>query len=219
MRTALVDEQLKLSAALVSAQGAERESLLAEQAVLDANVASIESLIAAKLEQLTIDQRAARLATFQRALAEREAPQLIVSPLPDVIPGLEEALRAEEEAARLAASHVDITRVAVDALSDGLANAAAHARSLGDALRSIALTVTSSLLRTFLPGLIAGAFGGASPTPPVVARQSGGPLAAGQTALVGERGPELFRPSVAGDIIPSGLGGVSLSIGPINIES
>ena len=154
------DEQIRLSAALAIAKGAEREGLLAEQAALDRNVKSIDSLIAAKLEQLTIDQRAARLASFQRTIAEREAPQLIVSPLPDVIPGLAEALRAEEEAARLAAQHVDITRVAVDALSDGLANAAAHARSLGDALRSIALTVTGSLLRTFLPGLIAGAFGG-----------------------------------------------------------
>ena len=55
---------------------------------------------------------------------------------------------------------MDIAAVGINALSDGLANAAAHARSLGDALRSIALTVTSSLLRTFLPGLIAGAFGG-----------------------------------------------------------
>ena len=89
------DEQIRLSAALVIAKGAERESLLAEQAALDANVESIESLIAAKLEQLTIDQRAARLASFQRALAEREAPQLIVSPLPDVIPGLAEAYVAK----------------------------------------------------------------------------------------------------------------------------
>ena len=218
------DEQIRLSAALLIAKGAEREGLLAEQAALDRNVKSIDSLIAAKLEQLRVDERATALASFQRALAEREAPQLIVSPLPDVIPGLAEALRAEEEAARLAAQHVDITRVAVDALSDGLANAAAHARSLGDALRSIALTVTSSLLRTFLPGLIAGAFrggGGSTSTIafPFVSRQAGGPLRAGQTAIVGEDGPELFRSNVAGDIIPSGVGGVSIGPFTFNIES
>ena len=221
------DEQIKLSAALAIAKGAEREGLLAEQAALDANVKSIESLIAAKLEQLQIDERAARLATFQRTLAARELPQAIVSPVGDVIPGLAEVLKAEEEAARLASLHVGAAEIAVNALSDGLANAAAHARSLGDALRSIALTVASSLLRTFLPGLIAGAFGGgggggssASIAFPFVSRAAGGPLRAGQSALVGERGPEIFRPSVDGDIIPSGMGGgVSVSVGPFNIES
>lgn len=33
-------------------------------------------------------------------------------------------------------------------------------------------------------------------------RQYGGPLSAGQTALVGERGPEIFRPNIAGRIEP-----------------
>ena len=328
----LVDEQIKLSAALVTAQGTERESLLAEQAALDRSVRSIDSLIAAKQAQLEIDQRAVGLAAFQRALAEREAARPVASEVAGRIPGLSDLLEAEDETARflagvsadlesraarvqarlnvlagadeaseqirlqfrerelalqqqllslrresatatgearieaqeaaagvqhqidllseqeggieeiaarwrqvqeaerqanlLASRHVDIARVAVDALADGLANAAAHARSLGDALRSIALTITGSLLRTFLPGLIAGAFGGASGSGsrttldfPFVSRQAGGPLAAGQTALVGERGPEIFRPKVGGDIIPSGAGGVNVNIGPINIES
>ena len=217
----LVDEQIKLSAALVTAKGAEREGLLAEQAALDRNVKSIDSLIAAKLEQLRIDERATGLAAFQRAVAERERVEPIVSPIADVIPGLEELLRAEEEAARLASLHVSITGVAVDALADGLANAAAHARSLGDALRSIALTVTSSLLRTFLPSLIAGAFGGggSSSLDFIPTRAAGGPVRAGQDVLVGERGPEIFRSSVAGNIIPNGMGGgVGVSLA-FNIQS
>ena len=326
----LVDEQIKLSAALVTAQGAARESLLAEQAALDRSVRSIDSLIEAKREQLEIDQRAVGLAAFQRALAESEAARPVASEVAGRIPGLSDLLEAEDETARflagvsadlesraarvqarlnvlagadeaseqirlqfrerelalqqqllslrresasatgearieaqeaaagvqhqidllreqtgeveeiavrwrqvqdaerqanlLASRHVDIARVAVDALADGLANAAAHARSLGDALRSIALTITGSLLRTFLPGLISGAFGGASGSSttldfPFVSRQAGGPLAAGQSALVGENGPEIFRPRVGGDIIPSGVGGVAVNIGPINIES
>ena len=131
--------------------------------------------------------------------------------------------RGSRKASRSACRHHDVWyRGCGYALSDGLANAAAHARSLGDALRSIALTVTSSLLRTFLPGLIAGAFGGGGGFPQLplrLWRGSGRAGAAGQTAIVGEAEPELFRPSVAGDIIPSGAGGVNLSIGPINIES
>ena len=322
----LVDEQIKLSAALVTAQGAERESLLAEQAALDRSVRSIDSLIAAKREQLEIDQRAVSLAAFQRALAAREAVRPSASPVVGRIAGLSDLLEAEDETARflagvsadleqraarvqarlnilagadeaseqvrlqfrerelalqqqlltlrreastatgearieaqeaaagvqhqidllresageveeiaarwrqvqeaerqantLAMRHVDIARVAVDALADGLANAAAHARSLGDALRSIALTITGSLLRTFLPGLIGGAGGSRTTLDfPFVSRQAGGPLRAGQSALVGEAGPEIFRSSSAGNIIPLGTGGVNLSIGPINIES
>ena len=36
----------------------------------------------------------------------------------------------------------------------------------------------------------------------------GGPIGAGQMAIVGERGPELFRPNTAGTIIPNGGGGI-----------
>jgi phage-related minor tail protein len=38
-------------------------------------------------------------------------------------------------------------------------------------------------------------------------RASGGPVTAGSTYLVGERGPELFTPSASGRIIPNGGGG------------
>ena len=114
-----------------------------------------------------------------------------------------------------------------------MANAAAHARSLSDALRSIALTLASSLLRNLLPSLIGGLFsGGASSFAsgsttsvfgdlgPLNFRQAGGPVSAGHGYVVGERGPELFRPNRSGQIIPSeGLGGVSVSVGPFNIES
>jgi hypothetical protein len=49
----------------------------------------------------------------------------------------------------------------------------------------------------------AAAAGGATPH-----RAAGGPLAAGQTALIGEHGPELWQPSSAGTVIPnSALGG------------
>ena len=236
------DEQIRLSAALVTAQGAARENLLAEQAALDRNVKSIDRLIAAKREQLEIDQRAAGLAGLQRALAARQAPEQIAFANPDEIPGLLEGIREQQkevgeiaeqwervqEARRNALeSRVDIAAVGINALADGLANAAAHARSLGDALRSIALTVTSSLLRTFLPGLIAGAFGGGinftprlSPISRILpGRQAGGPVAAGQEVIVGEDGPERFRPSVAGNVIPGVGGGVNVSVGPFNIES
>jgi len=39
-------------------------------------------------------------------------------------------------------------------------------------------------------------------------RQAGGPVSPGQSYVVGERGPELFRPATSGAIVPNGGGGV-----------
>lgn len=50
----------------------------------------------------------------------------------------------------------------------------------------------------------------------IQARETGGPVSAGQTYLVGERGPELFVPSTSGGIVPNGAGG-SIHIGAINV--
>ena len=44
----------------------------------------------------------------------------------------------------------------------------------------------------------AGAFSG---------RQHGGPVSAGQTYMVGERGPELFVPKMSGTVLPAGQTG------------
>lgn len=44
-------------------------------------------------------------------------------------------------------------------------------------------------------------------------REVGGPVSSGRPYLVGERGPELFVPSGAGQIIPNGEGG-----GPVNVN-
>lgn len=54
-----------------------------------------------------------------------------------------------------------------------------------------------------------GAFGGG--------RAMGGPVSSGTTYLVGERGPELFTPSMSGNIIPNGQMGGSTTI--YNIEA
>lgn len=47
----------------------------------------------------------------------------------------------------------------------------------------------------------------------LLTRASGGPLGAGQTSVVGERGPELFTPKTSGNIIPNNkLGGSATTV-------
>lgn len=67
------------------------------------------------------------------------------------------------------------------------------ARSIVSDLRAVAIdSLVRKPLESALSGVFAGAFGGA--------RAEGGPVSAGRTFLVGERGPELFTPSVNGRI-------------------
>ncbi len=53
-----------------------------------------------------------------------------------------------------------------------------------------------------IQNVITGAIG--SILPVAGARAAGGPVAAGETYLVGENGPELFTPSASGAILPNG---------------
>jgi len=48
------------------------------------------------------------------------------------------------------------------------------------------------------------------------ARADGGPVLPGGSYLVGERGPEVFRPASAGSIEPAGGGGISVTV---NVQS
>jgi phage-related minor tail protein len=74
----------------------------------------------------------------------------------------------------------------------GSSSPTAAAGGLGAALGSV---VASAL---------GGVFGGA--------RADGGPVSAGGAYLVGERGPELFRPSTGGEIGPAAPTGVSVTL-------
>jgi hypothetical protein len=59
-----------------------------------------------------------------------------------------------------------------------------------------------------------------TPTPtPRGKRAMGGPVAAGNMYMVGERGPEMFTPSTSGTIIPNGaMGGTTVTVGTINVS-
>ena len=81
-------------------------------------------------------------------------------------------------------------------LADAAANAAAS-----QLLEILGGAAKSGTFGTVIKGLVSGISG---------ARASGGPVSAGNTFLVGEKGPELFTPSNNGTILPAGsFGGKS----------
>ena len=87
-------------------------------------------------------------------------------------------------------------------IGDSFADAALEGESLSDVVGNLLnLFARQGISSAFsgLFGAVFGAFAGGGAT----ARQHGGPLGAGQAAIVGEAGPELFIPRVAGTVVPN----------------
>lgn len=93
---------------------------------------------------------------------------------------------------------------------DGLASVASGAQSAEEAVKRLALELAAAAAQAaiFGQGPLAGFFGGSSGGGLLGSvfggfRASGGPVSPGKTYMVGERGPELFKPSRAGSIVPN----------------
>jgi len=122
----------------------------------------------------------------------------------------EAALLALQAPAEKAAGAIDAAFARAGAgLARSLARAAADGEiSLAELARAVMEVVAQTLgrgdLAQGLAQTLSSGFAGA--------RAEGGPVLPGGAYLVGERGPEVFRPGVAGEIVPSGGGGVSVIV-------
>ena len=94
-------------------------------------------------------------------------------------------------------------------VSDALVDAVMQTKSLADAARSMLNMIARTFLQLGINTLLFNVFGGSSGIfKNLDTFASGGRPTVGKAALVGEKGPELFVPSVAGTIIPNNkLGG------------
>jgi hypothetical protein len=121
-----------------------------------------------------------------------------------------------------------------EAMSSAFADAILGAKSFGDAMRDLMNQVARMMLNRVFMQLLLGSPSGVSATQggPLGGvlgsilgsagsafdgfRASGGPVSAGRSYIVGERGPELFTPLTAGEIIPGdaigGRGDVKVTI-------
>lgn len=119
-----------------------------------------------------------------------------------------EALK--EPAERAAASIEEAFGRAGDSLTRSLARAAADGEiSLSELARAVLGAVNAASggkggLGDAIAQAVGGLFGGA--------RADGGPVSAGGAYLVGERGPEVFRPTGQGDIAPLTTQGVTVNV-------
>jgi len=97
----------------------------------------------------------------------------------------------------------------------GLARSLARAAADGEiSLAELARAVISAINAAAggSAGSLSGAIAQAAATVFSGARADGGPVSAGGAYLVGERGPELFRPAGAGSVEPIGAQGVTVNV-------
>ena len=95
----------------------------------------------------------------------------------------------------------EIGNAAGAAIGRAFADAAIRARDLGDVLQALLATIVQAAATAFIGDPIARLFSG------IAGRRFGGRVAAGQPVVVGEGGPEVFRPDAAGTVLPGPLGG------------
>jgi hypothetical protein len=121
-----------------------------------------------------------------------------------------EALR--EPAERAAASIEDAFGRAGEGLSRSLARAAADGEiSLAELARAV-LAAVNAAAGSGRGGGLSDAIAQAVGTIFAGSRADGGPVMGGGAYLVGERGPEVFRPSGAGVVEPAGTAGVTVNV-------
>ena len=97
----------------------------------------------------------------------------------------------------------DLSEGAATILTEGLAEAVAKADNLKDAFKDIGRQLLKLALQRLVidqaKGLLSNALGGLFGG----GKAAGGPVQAGRLYMVGERGQELFRPQVPGEIVPN----------------
>jgi hypothetical protein len=154
--------------------------------------------------------------------------KLVVKPTINLAPGVLEGYQKLQERFK------EIQRLA-ETVAGSVSNAFANAfssiasgenvfRSLGNAIKAVVVDliraaiqglIFNAVMNLILPGS-GSASGSLGSLFGAIAgrRANGGPVGAGRTYLVGERGPELFTPGISGNIIPNGrMGSLAGSFG------
>ena len=126
----------------------------------------------------------------------------------------EDQIKANAEAAKnLDKVFEDIGNSIATGVSDALVDAVMQTKSLAESAKALLNDIARQFLRLGINTLLS-SFGGPFASLPTFA--TGGRPTVGQAALVGEKGPELFVPSVAGTVIPnnklSGGGAVTVNV-------
>lgn len=177
---------------------------------------AVKELIA----QLEFEQSIVGMSNVDKAVANalREAGAAATEEQRAQIEALISATYSEQEAIRaldqISKEWSNTLQSATRGFINDLIEGKSAAEAFGNVLSSIANKLIDMGLNSIFSGsgigdILGGIFGGG--------RASGGPVSGGTTYLVGEKGPELFTPSTAGNITPNNAlgGGGSVVFSPV----
>lgn len=187
--------------------------------ILEAKQMLAKDFAAAALTQNQINELPLQKAREQTLIEKRTADplQLWAQTVPKTAKDISDAIKGIEVNG-------------INSLAQSIAGVVTGTEKLGAAFKHIAQSIIADIVQMTIKMLIfraisaifgAPAVGGGGGVPGLGiagARASGGPVSAGQTYLVGENGPELFRPSSSGLIYPHGQAANNNQAGPIEIK-
>ncbi len=164
------------------------------------------------IERLTLgDQEAAIQKKIRDLLAQN--PELKKKEVEEAVRGIaavEEQLRQQEKVKELYRS---IGSTIETGIVDAIQGAIDGTKTLGDVARSVFSQIQRSLIQFGVNSFLSGLFPGSS-----FFRANGGPVSAGKSYMVGERGPEMFVPNAGGRIVSNDNIGGSTNI-VVNVDA
>jgi len=127
--------------------------------------------------------------------------------------------KINEASQKQAEVFAEIGRTIGTQITDALVGAINGTKSLGESAKAILNDLANSLLRMGINSMLSGFFGGTK-IGGFLGFANGGRPPVGRASVVGEKGPELFVPSVAGTIIPNNSigGGITNNI-VVNVDA
>ena len=125
----------------------------------------------------------------------------------------ENALRLQPQLEKVANLYKSIASTIETGLVDAIEGAINGTKTLGDVARSVFAQIQRSLIQFGV-----NAFLGGLPGIGQFFRANGGPVSAGKSYMVGERGPEMFVPNTGGRIVPNSDMGSSTNV-VVNVDA
>ena len=162
--------------------------------------------------QLLLGQQGAEIEKLKLATAKKMG--IAVKDLtPEQVKQLENLIKTRDELKKLNELYSSIASTVETGLVDAIEGAINGTKTLGDVARSVFTEIQRSLIRfgvnAFLSGL---------PGIGQFFRANGGPVSAGKSYMVGERGPEMFVPNTGGRVVPNSDMGGSTNV-VVNVDA
>jgi len=162
--------------------------------------------------QLLLGQQGAEIEQLKLATAKKLG--IAVEDLTDKeVKHLESLIKTRDELQKLNELYSSITSTVETGLVDAIEGAINGTRTLGDVARSVFTQIQRSLISFGV-----NAFLGGLPGIGQFFRANGGPVSAGKSYMVGERGPEMFVPNAGGRVVPNSDMGGSTNV-VVNVDA